>query len=302
MNAYSRPSWMVPLVLLAFSMPLAAVAQDRERPAASGRPSAYAQAGLDVRASKLLGTEVRNISGDNIGKIRDLIVDLAGEEVQYVVVSHGGALGVGSRQYAFPMRLFKSDGDDDRLVLDVDNAKIANAPGFDRTRWFDLTDGRYRREVDRYFGTNGATAAQASEQIARASELIGKRVNDRQGARAGEIEDLVVNPKTARVRYIVLDADKTWSPDARLVALPVGVFRVPDRKSRHLVLDMPREDVATARSFGKDAWPDLNGRSFRREVDAFLARYKSERSDRPDQTARRPGAKPEVDASSGGSR
>lgn len=302
MNVCSCRNLMVPLVLLALAMPVPATAQEKERPAAAGRASVYAQAGLDVRASKVIGTEVRTTSGDAIGKVRDLIVDLASEELQYVVVSHGGALGVGSRQYAFPMRLFKPGGDDDRLVLDVDNGKIANAPGFDRTRWFDLTDSRYRREVDRYFGSNGATATQAGEQIARASQLIGMKVNDRQGARAGDVEELVVNPKTARLRYIVLDADKAWSPDARLVALPVGAFRVADRKSRHLVLDMPREDVAAARSFGKDAWPDLNARAFRREVDAFLARYKSEKSDRPEQTARRPGAKPEVEASSGGSR
>lgn len=302
MNARSRTSLIVPLLLLAFSMPAVALAQDKEKPAASGRPSAYAQAGLDMRASKLIGTEVRTASGESIGKARDLIVDLGTEQVQYVVVSHGGAMRVGSRLYAFPMRLFKPDGDGERLVLDADSGKIANAPGFDRTRWFDLTDGRYRREVDRYFGTSGAAATQSGEQIARASELIGTKVNDRQGAKAGKIEDLVINPKTARVRYVVLDADKAWSPDARLVALPVGAFRVPDRKRHHLVLDMPREDVAAARSFEKNAWPDLNARSFRREVDAFLARYKSEKSERPEQSARRPGAKPDADVSSGGSR
>lgn len=302
MKVRSRSILTIPLALLAFSMSMVTPAQDKERPTASGRPSAYAQAGLDVRASKLIGTDIWTTGGENIGKARDLIVDLGTEQVAYVVVSHGGALGVGSRQYGFPMRLFKPGGDDGRLVLDVDREKLANAPGFDRSRWFDLTDSRYRREVERYFGPNGTAIPQAGEQIARASELIGKKVNDRQGAKAGKIEDLVINPKTARVRYIVLDADKVWSPDARLVALPVGAFRVPDRKSRHLVLDMPREDVAAARSFEKNAWPDLNARSFRREVDAFLARYKSEKSERPEQSARRPGAKPDADASSGGSR
>jgi sporulation protein YlmC with PRC-barrel domain len=53
------------------------------------------------RASKLVGTAVKNSAGDSIGKIDDLIVS-RNDKVLYAVLSVGGFLGMGSKLVAVP--------------------------------------------------------------------------------------------------------------------------------------------------------------------------------------------------------
>lgn len=291
MNARNNHSLITTLAAAILALPVAmpATAQDSGR-AASAAQAAPAQGGMDMRASKLIGMEVKNASGEDVGEIKDLIVDLKAERVNYAVLSYGGALGVGDKLFAFPIKTFKPASDSDKLVLNVDKDKLKEAPGFDKNSWPDMANSKYREEVDRYFSKNAVGAAPKGQRLERVSALIGKNANDRNGANAGEIEDLVINPATERVRYVVFDLDKKWSPDDMLVTLPLGAFRFPEAKGRDLVLDMSREQMASARRFDEKEWPNLNARSFRREVDAFLARFQKDR--RANETER----------SSGGSR
>lgn len=299
MNAKSQQKLIVVLVAAAFSAPLAStsLAQERAPSATQVRSAKADQSGPDMRASKLIGMDVQNATGEDIGEVKDLIVDVTGERVHYAVLSYGGALGVGDKLFAYPISTFKRTGDTDKLVLDIDKERLKNAPGFDSNRWPDLADNRYRKEVDRYFRSNAVGATPKGERLVRASELIGKNVDDRQGANAGEIEDLVVNLASERIRYVVLDFDKAWSPDDKLVTLPLGAFNFPERKDRDLVLDVSREQISTARTFDEKAWPDLNARSFRREVDAFLARFQKDRT-----TSSGSSGSSEAETSSSGSR
>lgn len=286
MNPISKRKLMSILIAAAFGMGLSApsIAQDKS-PAASPAPTSEAgQTGRDLRASKLIGKEVRDASGEKLGEIQDMIVDAKAERVHYAVLAFGGALGLGEKLFAYPLRTFKPTGDDYDLVLNVDKEKMKNAPGFERNRWPDLADNRYRSEVERYFRDNvsgTAPAPAAGARLMRASELIGKNVDDRQGKNAGEIEDLVVNISTEKIRYVVLDFDKAWSPDDKLVALPMGVLNFPQRKDRDLVLDVTRDQVNTARGFDEGNWPDLNASAYRREMDAYLSRFQTERTARP---------------------
>lgn len=282
MKASPHRSLIAVLVAAAVSVPLSSplFAQSREQ-SATATLAQTGQTGRDMRASKLIGMEVRNANGENLGEIKDLIVDVKAEKVNYAVLSFGGVLGLGDKLFAYPVSAFKATGDKDELVLNVDKEKMKNAPGFERNRWPDLADNRYRGEVDRYFRANAVGATPPGERLVRVSELMDKNVDDRQGSHAGEIEDLVVNLGTERIRYVVLDFDKAWSPDDKLVTLPLNVFRFPERKDRDLVMDVSREQIASARTFEEHEWPDLNARAFRREVDAFLSRFQTERTARP---------------------
>lgn len=283
MNAISKRNLTAVLVAAAFGMSLSApsIAQDKSPAATPAQASEAGQTGRDVRASKLIGKEVRNASGEKLGEIQDLIVDAKAERVHYAVLAFGGALGLGEKLFAYPLKTFKPAGDKDELVLNVDKEKMKNAPGFERNRWPDLADNRYRTDVDRYFGGDAAGKPRAGERLMRASELIGKNVDDRQGKNAGEIEDLVVNLSTEKIRYVVLDFDKAWSPDDKLVTLPMGVLNFPQRKDRDLVLDVTRDQINTARGFDEGNWPDLNASAYRRETDAYLSRFQTERTARP---------------------
>lgn len=263
-------SVLVPAIGLPLAGPAFATHED-------GKPhQVRAASAIDMRASKLIGKEVKNAAGENLGEINDLMVDLKGERVRYAVLSFGGALGVGDKLFAYPVSAFKQAADKDELVLNVSKEKLKDAPGFDKDKWPDWTKDAYRRDVDRYHGSK----AMAAGQLMRASKLIGKNVDDRAGKDAGEIEDLVVNLGSGRVRYAVLEFDKAWSLDDKLVALPMRAFTVPADADRDLVVNISRERVRDARAFDKDHWPDMTSAEYRRDMDRYLSGYRTDNTAR----------------------
>ncbi|HEY0845025.1 MAG TPA: PRC-barrel domain-containing protein [Noviherbaspirillum sp.] len=267
-------------VAMACTPGLPALAQGPGQASSPAQAAIAALGGPDMRASRLLGADIRTTGGENVGKLQDLIVDVTSGRVHYAVLSYDDTPGANDKLFVFPIGTFKPAGGADQLVLDIDKDKLGKAPRFDRKRWPDLSNKRFHQEIERHFGAGAAQAMPRGQRLARASELIGRHVDDRAGARAGEIEDLVVNPVSERLRYVVLDMDKAWSRDDMLVTLPLGAFRFPERKGRDLVLEMTREEMEPARRFEENAWPNLNGRFFRREVDAFLARFQKDREGR----------------------
>lgn len=286
MNARLRKQLLVSTLASLFSLPLAitvhaqsgtsgssATSPQSSKAAASAKTQ---QTAMDMRASKLMGKEVKNAKGENLGEIKDLMVDMKTGQVPYAVLSFGGIAGLGDKLFAYPVSSFKASAKGDDLLLNVDQDRLKNAPGFDKDNWPDWTDNKYRSEVDRYHTSPGSKAAAASSGLMRASAVLGKDVNDRQGKDAGEIEDLVVNLGSGKVHYAVLDFDKEWSPDDKLVALPLKAFTVPSDPKDKLVLNASRESVKNAKAFDENQWADLNKPEFKRSMDTSLARFKAD--------------------------
>ena len=262
---------------LAASMPSfaqqdrSAAAEAKANQTASKASSDAKQSGRDVRASTVIGKNVENAQGDNLGEIKDLIVDIGNQRVHYAVLAAGGTLGLGDKLFAYPISAFKPQADGDKLVLNVDKDRLKNAPGFDKDKWPDWTDNRYRGEVDRYFKSDTAKAVPRGARMVRATELIGKNVNDRSGKDAGEIEDVVVNMNSGRVSYAVLDFDKAWSPDDKLLPMPMTAFTFPTDKKKDIVLNVARNQIDMKKGFDERDWPDLNSAEFRRDMRTHLA-------------------------------
>lgn len=266
-------------------------AQDASRTTSGKSSAATTQAAgaqtqaRDLRASKLIGTDIKNAQGENMGEIQDLMIDPVSQRVNYAVLSFGGVLGMGDKLFAFPVSAFKASRDKDELVLNVEKERLKNAPGFDRKNWPNMSDNRYRGEVDRYFKSDSAAPDKSGGRLMRATELIGKDVNDRGGKDAGEIEDVVVNMTNGQIRYVVLDFDKAWSPDDKLVALPLKALTFPRDTKDDLVLNVAREKIDMARGFDEDKWPDLNNPQYRREQDNYLSSVDTGRNVEPQRSS-----------------
>jgi len=77
------------------------VAQNPDRNQAPVSPSAW-----NMRASELVGMDVRNEQNESIGQVKDLIADQRGE-IQALIVSVGGFLGLGDRNVAVGWKQFQ---------------------------------------------------------------------------------------------------------------------------------------------------------------------------------------------------
>jgi sporulation protein YlmC with PRC-barrel domain len=70
----------------------------------SGDLKFYGHQPTEMRASKLIGSKVRNTANENVGDINELIVDKDGKVVA-AVVGVGGFLGIGEREVALDFKL-----------------------------------------------------------------------------------------------------------------------------------------------------------------------------------------------------
>jgi sporulation protein YlmC with PRC-barrel domain len=246
---------------------------DKPPATASAKSGTQQQAMNDMRASELISMKVHNPQGEDLGEVKDLIVDTNNERVHYAVLSFGGIAGLGDKHFAFPVSMFTPDADGKKLTLKVDKEKLKGAPGFARDRWPDWNSDTYHAELDRELKQFGAKAhPQApSEHLARASDLIGKNVKDRDGKKVGEMQDLVVDLGKGRVHYAVLDFDKAWSTEDKLLPISLKSFHlVPKERRMDLVLNKTREQIDMSHSFAKSEWPDINDPAYQRNVDAYL--------------------------------
>lgn len=220
-----------------------------------------------ARASKLIGTDVRNPQDENLGKIEDLIVDTKGRVAHYAILSFGGILGIGDKLFAYPVEMLRRTADRDELVLDIDKARLEKAPGFESNNWPDWGTDSYRRGVDRYFGVDRGEKAGAQPSLMRASKLIGMDVEDNEKRNVGEVEDVIVNLSDGRVPIIVLDFDKAWSPDDKLLPISPTALRFPADEDDKAILAASREKLEMKYGFEEDRWPDFNDPGYRRDAE-----------------------------------
>lgn len=105
-----------------------------------------------LSATTIIGDEVRNSRGENLGEVEELMFDLDKGRIAYAVLSFGGFLGMGDKLFAIPWEALAVDTENERIVLDVEKEKLENAPGFDKDNWPHTSDREWMMEVHSYYG------------------------------------------------------------------------------------------------------------------------------------------------------
>src|ERR1700757_1357706 len=82
-------------------------------------------------AATLKGDSVVNSSGEDLGKIEAIMLDVTGGRGAYAVLSFGGFLGMGDKLFAIPWSALTLDAAEKRFILDVPKEQLKAAPGFD---------------------------------------------------------------------------------------------------------------------------------------------------------------------------
>ena len=91
-------------------------------------------------ANTLIGNDVYNHQGEDIGDIKEIMLDVRTGEVRYAVLSFGGFLGMGEKLFAVPWVALTLDTTNKRFVLNVEKERLTKAPGFDKDKWPDMAD------------------------------------------------------------------------------------------------------------------------------------------------------------------
>jgi hypothetical protein len=97
---------------------------------------------------------VVNGNDDNLGDIKEIMLDMQTGQVAYAVLAFGGFLGMGEKLFAVPWQALHLDTVNHRFVLDVEKERLKHAPGFDKDAWPDMADVQWASEVHSFYGTD----------------------------------------------------------------------------------------------------------------------------------------------------
>jgi sporulation protein YlmC with PRC-barrel domain len=121
------------------------------RSGAKERMSAYPQG---LQASTVIGNKVLNRAGEQLGNLKELVIDVEDGRIAYAVLAFGGLLGLGDKLFAIPWEALMLNAKDHTFILDVDKEVLKEAPGFDKDHWPD--DAQYEAgwllDIYKYYG------------------------------------------------------------------------------------------------------------------------------------------------------
>jgi hypothetical protein len=105
-----------------------------------------------MAADTLDGDKVLSADGDDIGKIKDIMLDVRSGRIAYAVLSSGGFLGIGDKLLAIPWSALTLDADRECFLLDMPTESVKNAPGFDKDHWPSMADSTWATSIHQYYG------------------------------------------------------------------------------------------------------------------------------------------------------
>ncbi|SFD84442.1 PRC-barrel domain-containing protein [Nitrosomonas sp. Nm166] len=104
--------------------------------------SVYSHHEFDIRltgAGKLIGNGICNQNGEDLGNIKEIMLDPANGKVRYAILSFGGIFGIGNKLFGVPWSALKLDAEKKHFVLNMDKDRLNYMQGFDKNNWPDIT-------------------------------------------------------------------------------------------------------------------------------------------------------------------
>jgi sporulation protein YlmC with PRC-barrel domain len=105
-------------------------------------------------ANTLIGDSVVNGSDEDLGDIKEIMLDMNSGQVAYAVLAFGGFLGMGEKLFAVPWQALHLDTVNKCFVLNIDKERLKTAPGFNPDAWPDMSDVQWAKQIHSFYGTD----------------------------------------------------------------------------------------------------------------------------------------------------
>ena len=105
-----------------------------------------------LTASSIIGDKVENLQNETLGEINNLMINVQSGKVEYVIVEHGGFLGMGEKLFAIPFEQLELDPVKEVYILNRSIEFFEKAPGFDNEHWPDTNSHAFEK-ANTYWGS-----------------------------------------------------------------------------------------------------------------------------------------------------
>ena len=223
------------------------------------------------RAIKIIDQMVKNVQGEELGEVDDLIMSRNGK-IKKVILSVGGFLGVGDRLVAVPFKSLQI-GEKGDIVYNVTKQQLENHPVFSYRReglhgyyyepFYPLPAYGMRREYrypppppygepyapfpprGKYRGEFGPWEWEYFPERLRISAILNRAVLNNKGEEVGEIDDIIIN-RSGKAEQIIFSVGGFLGIDEKLVAMPFKPLKVTDLG---IVYNVSREELKNLPGF-----------------------------------------------------
>ncbi len=108
-----------------------------------------------VQTSKIVGMKVKDSSGQEVGVVKDVVLDRNTGCMAYTVLSTGGTgtrVTGGAKTVAVPWTVYTTTSDPSVMTVRVERDRVYNAPAFDYARIDEYSTSGYINNVYSYYG------------------------------------------------------------------------------------------------------------------------------------------------------
>ena len=88
-----------------------------------------------LTASSIISDKVLNDEGEQLGSIKDIMLDMQTGKIKYFVIEFGGFLGIAEKFFAIPFNRITLDAENKVLRFNEKKETLRKAPGFDKHHW-----------------------------------------------------------------------------------------------------------------------------------------------------------------------
>ena len=103
----------------------------------------------------LIGREVRNDTGERLGIVDDLIINLDSHTTPFAIIRYGGTLGMGGTRVAVPLKELKWSGETKAFSLAATKEQFQSAMPAPTGGWAAAGSQEWASKVDRFYGDPG---------------------------------------------------------------------------------------------------------------------------------------------------
>lgn len=209
-----------------------------------------------VRSSNLIGADLFNTSGDDIGQVNDVVFDQGTGKTSHIVLAAGGFLGIGDKLTPVTwdsVTVKPHDQGDLNVVTTLAKDRLARERSYDKRRLHD----EWMKEIPNT----------PNKKFVRASDVDDAKLFDRNGQHIGAINEVIVDTKSGTVAYAVVNFETSFvNKGDQVTMIPWRLVRQSESASPGYVLQTDKVKVEGATFFKKDSWPNMNDLTWNKQV------------------------------------
>src|SRR5438045_8395475 len=140
-----------------------------------------------MQTSKIVGMKVKDSGGQEIGVVKDVVLDRNTGCMAYTVLSTGGAgarVTEGTKTVAVPWTVYTATSDPSVMTVRVERDRVYNAPAFDYARIDEYSTSGYINNVYSYYGVTPGVGAGAGVSGTTTTGTVGTQTGVRGPAAA----------------------------------------------------------------------------------------------------------------------